>query len=144
MKLQAEFNAYLANLAVMTFKLHNLHWNVTGLQFVQVHKYTEELYDQMFEYFDQIAEIQKIYGHMPDVKLGDYASKATIEEIDARSFTAEEVLSIIKSDIYLLRKQATELRNACDEENWFSSVSLLEDHVGSYNKTLWFLAAMTS
>ena len=41
MKLQKEFNQYLADLAVMTFKLHNLHWNVTGSQFVPVHEFTE-------------------------------------------------------------------------------------------------------
>ena len=43
MKLVKEFNQYLANLAVVTFKLHNVHWNTVGTQFVRVHEYTEEL-----------------------------------------------------------------------------------------------------
>ena len=34
---------YLANLAVWNAKLHNLHWNVVGRAFVQVHEYTEGL-----------------------------------------------------------------------------------------------------
>ena len=55
MKLVKEFNQYLANLAVVTFKLHNVHWNTVGTQFVQVHKYTEELYDETFEFFDAVA-----------------------------------------------------------------------------------------
>lgn len=56
MKLQKEFNQYLADLAVVNFKLHNLHWNVQGKAFVAVHQFTEELYNQVFEYFDAVAE----------------------------------------------------------------------------------------
>lgn len=43
---------YLANLAVLNAKLHNLHWNVVGRAFIQVHEYTEGLYDELFEQFD--------------------------------------------------------------------------------------------
>ena len=66
MKLQKEFNQYLADLAVMTFKLHNLHWNVTGSQFVPVHEFTEALYDKLFEYFD-VGNDLVIYEDMKDM-----------------------------------------------------------------------------
>ena len=42
------FIVYLANLAVWNAKLHNLHWNVVGPAFVQVHEFTESLYDEVF------------------------------------------------------------------------------------------------
>ena len=48
---------YLANLAVLNVKWHNIHWNVVGKQFLRVHTYTEELYDQLFEDFDAVAEL---------------------------------------------------------------------------------------
>ena len=50
---------YLANLAVLNAKLHNLHWNVVGRAFIQVHEYTEGLYDELFEQFDAVAEAMK-------------------------------------------------------------------------------------
>jgi DNA-binding ferritin-like protein len=32
-------NVYLSDLAVLNVKLHNLHWNVVGPQFVQLHEF---------------------------------------------------------------------------------------------------------
>lgn len=141
MKLINQFNEYLANLAVITFKLHNLHWNEEGKNFVQVHLYTEEVYDETFEYFDQVAEQFKMYDATPDSMLKDYLAKATIKEIEPRKFSPEESLQILLDDLIILRDQATELRNACDEEGWFSSTALFEDHITSYNKRIWFLKA---
>ena len=46
MNLKKEFDLYLSNLAVMTFKLHNLHWNVTGLAFKSIHEFTEMMWNQ--------------------------------------------------------------------------------------------------
>ena len=77
MKLVKEFNQYLANLAVVTFKLHNVHWNTVGTQFVRVHEYTEELYDETFEFFDAVAEILKMNDVTPDSRLADYLKNAS-------------------------------------------------------------------
>ena len=52
-----KLNPYLSDLVVLYLKLHDLHWNVKGKMFVQVHTYTESRYDDMAEKFDEIAEI---------------------------------------------------------------------------------------
>ncbi len=139
MKLHKEFNQYLADLAVITFKLHNLHWNVKGLAFMSIHQFTEAVYDQTFEFFDAVAEHQKIYGVMPDCKLVDYLANAKIKEIDAKVFTPEEVLQIVKEDLITLRDEATTLFHASDEMGWFSATSLMDEQVQYYNKQLWFI-----
>ena len=36
MAIYEKMNEYLSNLAVLNVKLHNLHWNVVGLQFVEI------------------------------------------------------------------------------------------------------------
>lgn len=141
MKLQKEFNQYLANLAVMTFKLHNIHWNVEGLQFTSIHEFTESMYDKTFEYIDEIAEIQKMYGATPDSKLADYLANATIKEIEAKKFSPKESLEILLADVTSLCEEATTLRNKSDEEGWFTTVALLEGHVEYYTKQLWFIKA---
>lgn len=41
-----------------------------------------------------------------------------------------------------INKQATELRNACDNEGWFSGVTMFEDQVNYYNKQIWFIRAL--
>ena len=140
--LERDFNNYIANLGVMIFKLHNIHWDVEGPQFVAVHEFTESLYDEIFEYYDAVAEHLKIYSASPDVKMSDYLKNASIKEIDAKKFEIKEALGIVKEDLEELRKQATELRNACDNEGWFSGVTMFEDQVNYYNKQIWFIRAL--
>ncbi len=142
MKYLKDFNQYLANLAVMNIKLHNLHWNVQGPEFVQVHNYTEEIYNELFEYFDNVAEHLKKYDLMPDGRMKDYLENATIQEVESRRFSVPEIRDILEKDLQNLRTQATELRKVSDEEGWFSAVSMFEGHVDSYNKRIWFLKAM--
>ena len=51
---------YLANLGVLNVKLHNIHWNVVGNQFMRIHNFTEEIYDEFFKDFDEVAELLKM------------------------------------------------------------------------------------
>lgn len=141
MRLQKEFNKYLADLAVLTFKLHNLHWNVQGNAFVAVHEFTESIYDQTFAFLDTVAEHQKIFGVTPDSRLSDYLVNAEIKEIDARVFGDNEALQIVADDLQILRRTAVELRAASDAEGWFSAVSFLEEQIAYYDKQLWFIRA---
>lgn len=142
MKFVKEFNQYLANLAVLTFKLHNIHWNTTGLQFVQVHEMTESIYDEAFAFFDEVAETLKMNGVTPDSRLADYLKNATIREGEKTAFSCEEAFEIVLSDLKALREEASALRNACDGEGWFTSAAVFEGHIESYNKRIWFVKSI--
>ncbi len=141
MKLENEFNGYLSNLAIMTFKLHNIHWNVEGMQFTAVHKFTEGMYEHTFEFLDDVAELEKMYETVPTSTVKEYLEKATIEELPAKKFSPTESFEILLTDIEVLRKQATELRNACEAEGWFSSQAVFEEQIAYYNKQIWFIKA---
>jgi len=137
-----KLNEYLSNLAVLNVKLHNLHWNVVGTQFMQIHQFTESLYENVFEKYDAIAELIKIRGEKPLAKVADYLKEATIEELDKDQFTTEEVLEIVKADLCKMKELATEIRNMADEAGDFVVVAEFEDHVAEYEKNLWFIKAM--
>ena len=102
-------NQYVANLAVWNVKLHNLHWNVIGNQFVQVHEFTEGIYDDVFEKYDEVAELLKMKGEMPLSTMAEYLKVATIEEVPARDFSIKESLEILKADLDLMNKLARKL-----------------------------------
>ena len=51
----SKLNSYLSDLVVFYLKLHDLHWNAVGPQFVEVHKYTEARYEDAAEKFDEIV-----------------------------------------------------------------------------------------
>lgn len=137
-----KLNVYLSNLAVLNIKLHNLHWNVVGKNFVPLHNFTEEQYDAAFAKFDDVAEIIKQKGFSPLVKLADYIKTATLKEIDEKAFTDDEVLKIVEADYQALVKLVEEIRGIADDEEDYQVVAMMEDHAGEYIKTLWFLRQM--
>ncbi len=135
-------NEYLSNLAVLNANLHNLHWNVEGLQFVQVHEFTEELYDDFFEKFDAVAELLKMKGEKPLVRLSDYLKHASIKELDKDVFTVRETLEIVLEYLTTMRELALEIRNLAAEEDDFDIANEFEDHIAGYNKNIWFVKSM--
>ena len=141
MKLENEFNTYLADMAIMTMKLHNLHWNVEGSNFTAVHLFTEGEYNKFFERMDEIAEAFKMFNTTPKSTMKEFMEIATIKEEATRAFSCEEALEIYLADIASLKKQAVELRNLANEEDWFTTVAILEDHIADYNKQAWFVKA---
>jgi starvation-inducible DNA-binding protein len=142
MKDYKKMNTYLANLAVLNTKLHNLHWNVEGKQFMQVHNFTEELYDDFFEKYDEVAEILKMKGEFPLVKMSEYQEAATVEELDSKKYGVDEVLNEVLADLKEMKKLATEIRNDADQVGDFEVVGAFEDHVAGYSQNIWFVRSI--
>ena len=141
-KIAEKMNPYLSDLVVMYLKLHDLHWNVKGKMFVQVHTYTESRYEDMAEKFDEIAELMIMHGEAPVSSMKKYMELATVAELDKGVYTDEEVLKEVLKDLTYLKDKATELRAAFDAESAFDVVAVLEDHVAGYAKEIWFLNSM--
>ncbi len=133
---------YLSNLAVLTVKLHNVHWNVVGRNFMRIHNFTEELYDQTFEDYDEVAELLKTKNEMPLSTMAEYLENATIKEVKAKDFSIIESLEIVKNDLETMRSLATDIRNTADEEGDFETVAMFEDYVAHYSKNIWFVNSM--
>ncbi|ASW41992.1 Dps family protein [Clostridium isatidis] len=142
--MKKELNQYLANLAVLNVKLHNLHWNVVGEQFKAIHEFTEGLYDAYFKLYDEIAELLKIRGEYPAASLKTYLEIATVKELAENvDFSTKEVLDIIIADMQLMKNLALNIRTLADEAGDFEIIAEMEDHIKDYNKNLWMLSAMT-
>ena len=134
-------NVYLSNIAVMTTKLHNLHWNVEGRNFYQTHVFTEGLYDKFFEWYDEVAEAIKMRGGFPLASLKEYVANATIKELESKKVTVDEVNEIVMNDLAALKEEATKIREEADNDGDFIIVSMLEDQIGELEKNIWFLRA---
>lgn len=137
-----KLQVFLSNLAVWNQKLHNMHWNVEGKLFFQLHGKTEEMYDEVFEQFDEVAELIKIKGKLPLASLSDYIKHATLKELESKKFTTDEVIDVIMADLTALNDLAREIRDEADKSGDFTVVMMFEEFVASYEKNLWFLRAL--
>ena len=135
-----KLNTYLANLAVINIKFHNLHWNVVGSQFVSVHEYLESEYDKAGERLDEVAEIIRMSGEFPVANLKEYLEISTIKEIEtSKEISIKETLEIVLSDIKLQKELAIQIRKEANETDDFPVANAMEDHIEDYNKQIWFI-----
>ena len=137
-----KMNPYLSNLVVFYLKLHDLHWNVKGMQFVPVHQYSESRYEDMADKFDAVAELVLMHGEKPVSSIREYLELASIQELNKGSYRDEEVLKIIADDMEALKAQAESIRLDADKDDLFDIVAMMEEHVAGYEKELWFLRSM--
>lgn len=137
-----KLNVYLSNLAVLNANLHNIHWNVLGKEFVSIHEFTESLYDDFFEKYDAVAELLKMKGEKPLVRLSEYLANSSIKELDKDVFSCMESLEIVKGYLEEMKALAVEIRNLADEEGDFETVAEFEGHVAGYSKNIWFINSM--
>lgn len=135
-------NKYLANINVNYVKLHNLHWNVLGLQFKPVHEYLESLYDSMHEVFDEVAELLKMNGEYPLASLKAFLEVSEISELESKDYSVKESLEIALADIKVLRENAKELRLLAANDDFYPLQVMMEDHLANYNKVVWFIESM--
>lgn len=141
-KLAVSLNQYLSDCAVEYIKLHNLHWNIVGPDFKQVHEYLETLYDGFTDVMDAIAELLKMHNVYPLASLKSYLSVSTIEELESADYRSSAVLTSVVKDLQNLKDQAEQIRADADEGGWYDIVSFMENQLSDYNKTLWFLQSM--
>lgn len=141
-ELTTKLNAYLANAGVEYIKLHNLHWNVTGSQFKAVHEYLETLYDAFADVLDKTAEALKMHGETPLASMKEYLAAATISELDSRDVDVKTALTTVLADLETLQAQAEAVRAEAAAEDVYDIVNLMEDDLGNYYKTLWFIRSM--
>jgi len=132
-------NQYVADLAVLNVKFHNLHWNVVGERFEQVHVHLEALYDDLFEKFDEVAERIKMLGEFPKASIKEYLEISKVEELPNEDVAIKRVFEIVKEEVSYLKELATSIRLEADNNDDFVTVGLMEDHIAAYDKELYFI-----
>jgi starvation-inducible DNA-binding protein len=139
--LQEKINKYLADTAVMYIKLHNLHWNIYGMQFKGVHEYLESLYDGITENMDAIAELIRMYGEYPAASMADYLKLSSVKELASEAIDIKKALVIVLEDIKALDESAKDIRTTADEEDVFDVVAMMENHCADFQKIIWFISS---
>lgn len=141
-ELAVALNKYLANLGVEYIKLHNLHWNVVGINFKAIHEYLEGLYDGVSASLDSVAELLKMHDEVPAASLKEYLALSSLEELPSVELKGKDVLEIVLKDFNEFKQLAESIRALADEEDVYDVVSAMEADLEQFNKSIWFIKAM--
>lgn len=134
-------NREVANFGVLYTKLHNYHWFVTGKQFFQLHELFEELYDEVTEHFDAVAERVLQLEERPVATLKEFLELATIEEAKGNE-SVEEMIQTVIDDFKLVDKQLQETIKVSQDLEDEVTVDLLLGISASFQKHIWMLKAL--
>jgi starvation-inducible DNA-binding protein len=131
----------LADAYAFQLKANNYHWNVTGPNFPQYHKFLGKLYQEVFDSTDNIAEQIRALGAYAPGSFTRFIELTDIED-EVNIPTSNEMISrlVIDNDKYLeTLNMAFKLANQFDKQGL---VNFLADRIDVHNKHAWMLRSI--
>lgn len=134
-----DLNLFLSNLNVFYRKLQNYHWNIKGEDFYNVHAKLEELYDDVNEQIDEIAEHILIIDGQPLGTMHDYLDIAQIQEAQNEKICSRKIYETILKDYNILIENATKIKEDADNANKDATSALMDEYLQDFGKKVWMI-----
>ncbi len=135
-------NGVLANTVVLAVKTQHFHWNVTGPEFAALHRFFGELYEELFDAIDEIAERIRALDGVPEGSLKQIFEHASLPETTYVP-KSPEMLKILTSDtikIAEIVRSALHLAAGYQDE---VTADLLTERLAAHDKAAWMLNSHT-
>ena len=132
-------NTFLSDLEVMTVKLQNYHWYVSGKGFFITHEKLEEYYEEMREEIDEVAEHILAKGYEPLATMKDFLQNSEIQEAKNEKIKSLEIIKSIIKDLETLKNKAIEIKKEADNKSDYATSAMMDDYLKNYSKKLWML-----
>lgn len=126
----------LANQFVLYTKLRNYHWNVEGNAFYRLHTIFEDLYNELANDIDVIAERIRILGFYTPGSLKEFLALSSLKEAEANVINSSKMLIDVINDFEIINNDILNLiQKKCDVVTEGILINLSE----KYQKHLWML-----
>lgn len=137
-------NTLLAAHVVAAQNIRGFHWNITGVQFFEIHEKLGDLYDYLSGNADLIAEMIRTLGMAkPDTQLEVFLQKSPIKSTPAHSSLPDITASILLQFGQLHALQDMVLRIAASE-SCYSIENKMADLNLVIEKYTWFWRSLVS
>ncbi len=137
-----DLNLFLSNLNVFYRKLQNYHWNIKGEDFFTVHAKLEELYDDINEKIDEIAEHILIIDGQPLGTMKDYLGIAQIQEANNEKICSNKIFEAILKDYNILIENAIKVKEDADNDKKYDTSALMDEYLQDFKKKVWMIRQM--
>ena len=137
-----DLNLLLSNLNVFFRKLQNYHWNIKGEDFYNVHTKLEELYNDVNEQIDEIAEHILIIDGQPLGTMKDYLGITQIQEAKNEKICSNKIFETILKDYNSLIENVTKVKEDADNEKKYATSALMDEYLLDFKKKVWMIRQM--
>jgi starvation-inducible DNA-binding protein len=140
-ELTTAIKVLLANATVMYYKTHQFHWNVEGIEFTQYHTFFEEIYTDVYNSVDPIAELLRKLDDYAPVSIDELYKYKTLEEETTRVVLLSDILSsLIKANEEVLAS-LNKVFTIANSEKQQGVCNFIADRIDTHQKHAWFLRA---
>lgn len=139
-ELATKLNELLATYQVFYTNVRGYHWNIKGVNFFELHAKFEEIYTNLVEKVDEIAERILTLGHVPNNAYSQYLSVSRIKE-DIAVSKAQDCLSGTLSGLKVLLEQQREILELAGEAGDEGTNSQMSDYIKEQEKLVWMFQA---
>ena len=123
-------------------KAHGFHWNVEGPDFSQYHELFGEIYEDVWNSVDDIAEhIRQLDEYAPG-SLGRFYQLSTISD-EANIPAAMEMVRKLLADNDKVLEALTDAYNEAESVKEIGLANFLQDRIIAHKKHAWKLRATT-
>ena len=132
-------NTVLADEFVLYTKTRNYHWNITGDNFIELHKLYQKQYEELEEIIDAVAERIRYLGHYSEGRLKDFLKITHLDEPEYTSDQQVQIRNLLQdheSVIIYIRKMIPKIQ---DEHNDAGSADFITGVMEQHEKIAWFL-----
>lgn len=130
----------LTDLIAFSLTVKQLHWNVVGPHFRSIHLQLDEIYADVLEAVDTVAERMTACSHSPNGRLKSVASDTELTDVPEGFLRDEEVLRLASHQIQEL-SGLIRSRMASIEDIDTVTADLLHQIVQTLEKHHWMLSA---
>lgn len=137
--LSSNLNDLLSDYHVFYQNVRGFHWNVKGTSFFTLHEKFEELYTQLYQNIDDLAERVVTIGFNPLHSYSDYLKNTIHKEVtnvDSGDECVRQIVNGLGILIQSQRKFALEAGEAGD----IATEDLLTNFVGDLEKRMWMFS----
>lgn len=138
-------NRLLSDEYVLYTKTRNYHWNVTGPQFNDLHKFFEGQYEELNEIVDEVAERARQLGGRAYGSLAEFAKSARlVEEPGATPAAREMVATLLADHEAVIRTLRADIGPVAERYKDVGTSDFLTGLLEKHEKMAWMLRAFLS
>lgn len=130
----------LVDVTALSLVAKQIHWNVVGPNFRDLHLNLDEVVDIARQASDDFAERMRAINSVPDGRPGSVATWTAVPEAPEGQVITADAVNYIVAAINAVVTTLREIHDAVDEED-ASSVGIVEDYTQRLEQQAWFLSA---
>lgn len=137
--LSSDLNNLLSDYHVFYQNVRGFHWNVKGENFFTLHEKFEELYTQLYQNIDDLAERVVTIGYQPLHSYSEYLENTIHKEITQIS-NADECVKQIIDGLGILVQSHRKIALKAGEAKDIATEDMLTNFVADLEKRMWMFS----